>query len=180
MALRQAHQIEPDFDRFVRTNARPLLAYCLRRATPADADEAAAQALTIAWQKWDEVPDGDQALYWLFGVARRVLSNQRRGQRRRLRLSRRARSIAAAADPGVDTLVVRHERDQEVIDAVASLSEPDREILALLVWEEVPRSEVADLLGISRHAVHKRYQRALHRLSRMLDEGDSPEEGAAP
>lgn len=170
MSLRHQQQVEAEFDGFVRTHARPLLAYCLRRTTYADAHDAAAEAMAIAWRKWGEVPDGDQALYWLFGVARRVLSNERRGRRRRFQLARRAGTLGVPPEAGVDSQVVRHEREQEVIDAVASLGERDREVLALIVWDDVPRSEVATILGISEQAVHKRYQRALQRLERLLGE----------
>lgn len=171
MALRYQHQIEPEFDHFVRSNARPLLAYCLRRAEHADAHDAAAEVLSIAWRKRDELPDGDQGLYWLFGVARRVLANQRRSQQRRRRLARRAAEPSGwRLAANVDSQVVRHERDQEVVEAVAALGERDREILALIVWDEVPRAEVATMLDISEQAVHKRYQRALKRLERRLDD----------
>lgn len=174
MALRHEQQAEPDFDHFVRRNARPLLAYCLRRSAHADAHDAAAEVLSIAWRKWDEVPAGDQALYWLFGVARRVLANQRRGRRRRLQLARRAGTLGVPPDQGVDSQVVRHERDREVIEAMASLGERDREVLALIVWDEVPRAEVATMLEISEQAVHKRYQRALQRMERRLAAGGAP------
>lgn len=147
MALRHEQQAESDFDHFVRRHARPLLAYCLRRAAHADAHDAAAEAMSIAWRKWDEVPDGDQALYWLLGVARRVLANQRRARHRRLSLTRRAATASMPPDAAADTVVVRHERDQEVVDAVASLDERDREILGLIVWDEVPRADVASILG---------------------------------
>ena len=65
-------------------------------------------------------------------------------------------------------MVVRNARDQQVIDALGHLDARDQEILALIVWDEVPRQEASNLLGISITAVHKRYQRALRRLERTL------------
>ena len=61
------------FETLVRRHSRPVLAYCLRRSTHADAHEAAADVFAVAWSKFDQMPDGEETLYWLFGVARRVL-----------------------------------------------------------------------------------------------------------
>jgi len=161
--------IERDFDVFIRSHARPVLAYCLRRAAHADAHDAAAEVFSIAWRRFDDVPEGDAARYWLLAAARRVLSNQRRAQRRRRRLMQRIGSLAQTPLPAPEIVVVRSAQDREVIRALQSMSEKDREILFLIVWDELPRPEVSALLGISEEAVHKRYQRALQRLERLLN-----------
>ena len=167
--------VEPGFDRFVRQHARPVLAYCLRRSSRADAHEAAAEVFAVAWRRFEDVPDGDAARFWLFGVARRVLANQRRAQQRRSRLTRRIASFAAAPVPGPETIVVRNAEDQQVVEALQTLHVHDQEVLALIVWDEVPRARVAALLGVSEQAVHKRYQRALGRLEAVLArEGGHP------
>jgi RNA polymerase sigma factor (sigma-70 family) len=162
-------EVEESFERFVRLHAKPLLAYCLRRTPPADAHEAAAEVFATAWRKYDDIPQGDAALYWLFGVARRVLSNQRRGMRRRQGLMRRVASDVGDTLPSPEASAVANEQYQEVMTALRRLRSRDREILTLIVWDEVPRSEVAQFLGISSEAVHKRYQRALRRLEDHLD-----------
>lgn len=163
---------EERFETLVRRHSRPVLAYCLRRSTHVDAHEAAADVFAIAWRKFTEVPDGEEALYWLFGVARRVLANQQRSQRRRSRLTDKVGSLAARSTVGPEAVVVRNAGDQEVIDALRNLDPKDQEVLALLVWDEVPREEAAALLGISVQALHKRYQRALGRLERELPRPD--------
>ncbi|NNC93350.1 MAG: RNA polymerase subunit sigma-24, partial [Acidimicrobiia bacterium] len=95
--------MEERFETLVRRHSRPVLAYCLRRSTHVDAHEAAADVFAVAWRKFAEVPDGEEALYWLFGVARRVLSNQQRSQRRRLRLTDKVGSLAEAPTVGPET-----------------------------------------------------------------------------
>ena len=159
---------EQRFETLVRQHSRPVLAYCLRRGAHTDAHEAAADAFAVAWRKFDQVPAGEEALYWLFGVARRVLSNRQRSRRRRQNLNVKVGSIAQEVAIGPEAVVVRNAEDQEVIDALRRLDVKDQEVLALLVWDEVPREEVARMLGISMDAVHKRYQRALRRLERQL------------
>ncbi len=161
-------ELEGRFETLVRRNSRSVLAYCLRRSTHADAHDAAADVFAVAWSKFDQMPDGEEALYWLFGVARRVLSHQARSRERRARLNLRVGSIAELAMAGPEAVVVRNADDQEVIDALWNLDTKDQEVLALLVWDEVPREDAARLLDISREALHKRYQRALRRLEREL------------
>ena len=63
-----------------------------------------------------------------------------------------------------------------------------REVLLLIVWDEVPRDQIATMLNITIDTVNKRYQRALRRLERRLgayvsgsDTTPSPaEEGREP
>lgn len=168
MSLHREHEISAEmaFEELVRRHARPVLAYCLRRTSHADAHEAAAEVFAIAWRRFDDIRDREAARTWLLGVARRVLSNQRRGNIRRRRLTERIASIAEAPRSSVESVVVRRVQDREVITALRSLSAKDQEILALVVWDEVDRTDVSALLGISVQAVHKRYQRALGRLER--------------
>jgi len=161
-------ELEQRFETLVRLHSRPVLAYCLRRSTHTDAHEAAADVFAVAWSKFDQMPDGEEALYWLFGVARRVLSHQKRSRRRRLALNERVGSVAEVPAAGPEAVVVRNAEDQEVIDALWNLDTKDQEVLALLVWDEFPREDAARLLDISLEALHKRYQRALRRLEREL------------
>ena len=84
MELRQQHRSgdERVFDRFVRDHARPVLAYCLRRSTHADAHEAASAVCSNALRKFSDVPDGAAGLYSPFGVVRPGLSKQQAGRAR--------------------------------------------------------------------------------------------------
>ncbi|MEV6981126.1 RNA polymerase sigma factor [Sphaerisporangium sp. NPDC051017] len=62
---------------------RPVLTYALRCCQdPDDAADVVAETFMTAWRRIEEVPEGDAARLWLFRVARRVLANHRRGERR--------------------------------------------------------------------------------------------------
>lgn len=145
-----------------------ILAYCLRRTPGSDAADAAADTFVVAWRRLSEVPEGDQALVWLYGVARRVLANQRRGLGRRRRLLDRLAALPLDVMPAVETLVIRRDESQELIDALGRLREADQEVLRLVAWEELPRTDIALILGCSRGAVDQRYHRAMSRLSDQL------------
>jgi RNA polymerase sigma-70 factor, ECF subfamily len=76
------------------------------------------------------VPDGDEGRLWLYGVARRVLANQRRGRQRPERLE--ARLWDEVAVVSARALTGRPGPDSAVMAALARLDEADRELLTLV------------------------------------------------
>jgi RNA polymerase sigma-70 factor, ECF subfamily len=62
----------------------------------------------------------------------------------------------------------RAERMLRIQEALNTLDPIDREVLALKHFEELSRSETAEVLGISPEAAAKRYFRALKRLKEVL------------
>ena len=152
-------------------NFEPLLAYARRRVEqPADAADVVAETFLVAWRRCDEIPAGDEARLWLYGVARRVLANHHRGGVRRDRLGQRLRqrlTAAAPPDPGREVpqrLAIRQ--------ALARLGDLDREVLTLTIWEGLPPRDVAAVLGINAAAVRTRLSRARARLRELI--GDVP------
>ena len=84
------------FERLYDQASLQVLGYALRRAdSPEDAADVVSETFMIAWRRLDEVPAGDEARLWLYGVARRVLANQRRAHQRRERLNARLRDEVA-------------------------------------------------------------------------------------
>lgn len=148
-------------------NFDALLAYAVRRAAqPQDAADIVADTFLVAWRRVGELPPGDEARLWLYGVARKVLFNQRRGHQRRDRLGLRLRheltqaSTEDAAADATERIVVRA--------ALARLGELDREVLTLTVWEELEPREIAQVLGVSAQTVRTRLSRARARLREQL------------
>ena len=54
-------------------------------------------------------------------------------------------------------------------EQVEALPEPEREVVNLLWYEEMPQPEAGDVLGISLATVKRRWQSARLRLSETLD-----------
>ena len=156
------------FEALYQAHHRAVLAYCARRASPWDAWDAASDVFLVAWRKLEAVPPVPEARAWLIGVASKVLANQRRAARRRLRLTTKASQVNAIVLMP-DELLLRVEEDREVIEALARLKASDREIIMLTLWDELAPVEIARVLGISRDAVDQRFSRAKRRLSRQLD-----------
>lgn len=147
---------------------RAVLAYCLRRMSRSDAEDVAAEVFSVAWRRFDQVPTGERALAWLFGVAHRVLANQWRSGRRYRRLITRIGGLGSPQPEGPEGLVLRRQDDQQLLDALARLRWPDQEVLRFAAWEMLPHRDIAELLGCSEVAVGQRIARAKKRLAREL------------
>jgi RNA polymerase sigma-70 factor (ECF subfamily) len=168
------HSAEQRFGRLYDAHYRDILAYALRRAVGPDrAADAVAETFLVAWRRLDEVPPAREARLWLFGVARRVLANQRRGaQRRDALVERLAAEISAiqVTYPDADDAAGTPDASlAEVGQALRSLSERDREVLTLVGWEGLGNQEVAAVLGCSHTAARIRIHRARRRLAHALD-----------
>ena len=144
--------------------------YCLRRLPSDDANDALAEIFMVAWRRLDSVPEGDQARLWFFGVARKVISTNQRGARRRVRLTARAMAVGDHDALAVDTesLVVRRSQDAALMEAIATLKPEDQELLRLKAWEELSHSDIGSVLGISAHAVDMRLNRALKKVGKAM------------
>ncbi|GAB3984806.1 sigma-70 family RNA polymerase sigma factor [Actinoallomurus acanthiterrae] len=151
----------------------PVLGYVMRRTEDGhDAADVLAETFLVAWRRLDEIPAGDRARPWLFGVARRVLANHRRGERRRTALGDRLRTELGDAVRAADHRI----ESGAVAEAFRSLSDDDRELLSLVGWEGLDAGQIATVLGCSRNAVRVRLHRARKRFARELkDRGANAE-----
>ncbi|MFE7570493.1 RNA polymerase sigma factor [Streptomyces sp. NPDC057539] len=107
---------------------------------------------------------------WVMGVARRQAHNQLRRARPRLTDLAEARDVPDPA-PGVEDQIMRDAERAELMTAVAALPEHLREVLTLVLVEELPYPEVATVLAIPVGTVKSRMSQARQRLSRMLAAG---------
>lgn len=161
---------EARFRRLYEDHGREILAYCLRRAEPEDARDALADTFLVVWRRIDDVPTGDAARLWLYGVARRTLATQMRGDRRRRRLAHRLGS-QRSLPPTLDDSINGDHQHPQVHEALGRLDPGDQELLRLTAWEGLSPGEAAQVLGISSVAARSRLHRARRRLRRELEPG---------
>lgn len=148
----------------------PVLGYVLRRTGNGhDAADVLAETFLTLWRRLDDVPDGDSTRPWLYGVARRVLANHHRGERRRTALGDRLRAELAGVIPATRHYDGRDDDLDAVADAFRGLPERERELLSLVAWEGVDAGQLATALGCSRNAARIRLHRARRRLARELE-----------
>lgn len=158
------------FRELFRTQFPYLLAYFRRRLSDAaEAEDLAAETFAIAWRRLGDAPDAIDQLPWLYGVARRVLSNQRRSRQRREALLERLTSQPPRDPYRVDSAVEWREELERVVHALRQLSQDEQEILTLVAWEGLSVSQLAIGLGCSQNAASIRLHRARRRLADLAD-----------
>jgi RNA polymerase sigma-70 factor (ECF subfamily) len=156
----------------------PITDYCARRVANDLVDDAVAETLLTTWRRIDEVPAGEEALLWMYGVARRVIGHQWRSAGRQRRLAERLQSIRRRSTLAADGAVIDDDEDcAAVLAALARVGETDAEVLRLVVWEELSIGDVATVLGIEPNAVRQRLYRARRHLMR---EHERMRSGSAP
>lgn len=136
-----------------------LEAYVRRRVAPSAVADIVAETFLAAWRKLDRIED--QPLPWLYRAAALEIASRHRNQERDESLWRRvAASPWSFPEDPADVVVCR---DQWAL-AFDSLSEPDREVLRLVAWEDLAPNEAASVLGCSIVAFRVRLHRARRRL----------------
>lgn len=160
---------EAGFGSLVDQHRSQILAYCLRRTSANDADDAASEVFAVAWRRRADMPPEPDALPWLYGVARNVVKDQWRGSRRRSDLITRVSGLRNPPSPSPEDLVIEREDYRLVRAALEDLSDLDREVLRLSAWEGLTYAEIAVAIGSTLAAVDKRMARAKQRLARRYD-----------
>jgi RNA polymerase sigma factor (sigma-70 family) len=165
------------FEALYAEHQAAVLGYVLRRTDSTyDAADVIAETFLVAWRRLDGVPTGATARLWLYGVARRVLANHRRGERRRTQLADRLRGDLA----GRHAPEARSGELAELAAVFRLLADGDREVLALEAWEGLGAGEIAAVLGCSRNAARIRLHRARRRLRAAIATSQGPGPDGAP
>lgn len=144
-----------------------LVADYARRRGVLDPEAIAAEVMTIAWRRLDEVPRDDPRP-WLIGTARNLVLTDWRRQRGAAGSSRGERSEAERLGSPVVEL------DPALEAALLELSPSDREALLLVAWEDLTPKAAATSLGISSPAFRVRLHRARRRLIARLADHEPP------
>jgi RNA polymerase sigma-70 factor, ECF subfamily len=139
--------------------------YVLRRSPLAAVDDVVAETFLIAWRRHEIL--GEDPLPWLLGVARRVLANQQRAERRRGALAARLQGLFAGQAPDWDPpSAMRH----ELAIAMRGLPPQEREALLLVAWEGLEPARAARAAGCSAAAFRTRLHRARRHVAAALAE----------
>lgn len=157
------------FEAVVAEAYEPLQRYLRRRCAADDVDEVLNDTLLVVWRRLDDVPEGS-VVPWCYGVARRTLSNHRRGAGRRSRLMHRVTATTTTAmleGPGWES-----DADVALHEALERLPERDREVVRLWAWEQLEPREIAAVLDTTANAVSVRLGRIKDRLESELSRQD--------
>jgi RNA polymerase sigma-70 factor, ECF subfamily len=156
------HVMRPtDEDRFdvVFAHLDAVVRYARRRGAR-DPEDVAAECMTIAWRRLDDLPARDP-LPWLLGCARRVVLSQRRREHRDIPIEDVPEPRFEAPEPvGLDA---------GLAEALASLAQIDREALLLVAWDDLTPTQATRALGINAVAFRVRLHRARRRCTSALE-----------
>ncbi len=130
------------------------------------AEEIVQEAFVKLDRAWDRVDDQDRRPAYL----RSIVCNLSRSGLRRRRLARRVRP-----EPQPDAAAAEHHamlRDDQraVLDALATLSERQRQCLVLRFYDDGTETQIAEALGISVGSVKTHLHRGLRAMAERLEE----------
>jgi RNA polymerase sigma-70 factor, ECF subfamily len=165
------------FELLYAKHAPAVKAYVLRRSDPSTADDVVAEVFVVCWRRFEEIPI--DPLPWLLGVARRVLSTQRRGERRRVALQDRLAHTTGHPVARMEDEALAGIADTALAAALARLGESDRELLLLIAWEGLSPAQAANVLGVKPSTARVRLLRARRRLTRLLSR-EQPDSSTCP
>lgn len=152
-----------EFEDVYRRHLPAVSGYLARRVDRADVEDLAADVFAIAWRKRSSVTPGEE-LPWLYRIASFQVSNHRR------KLASRAGVLGLFSvpdtAPAADGLL---DSDPELAVAWGRLAVRHREVLALVVLDDVPVAEAAIALGVTANAASIRLHRAKKALADALD-----------
>lgn len=151
-------------------------AYVVRRVPESvDPGDIVAEVFTVVWRRIDDLPAAPEDRLWVYGVARRCVSQAARTSARRHRLKARVSGEPGrhhVEDAGAEldiALIVR--------EAIAALSSKEAEALRLVAWDGLSHEDAAHVLECSVNAVAIRVHRARKHLERLLADEPVPHTG---
>jgi DNA-directed RNA polymerase specialized sigma24 family protein len=146
--------VDGDVDAFTALvdSCRPSVMRVAYAIADGEADEVAHDAVTKAYRRLS------------------TFRSERSFRREALVLKAASRRVEPGDDPADE--LARNERRQTLLDAVARLSDRDREIVSLRYFCELSEAETAAAIGIAPGTVKSRLSRALVRLRDELGEDD--------
>ena len=132
--------------------------YLARRVGRERAEDLASQTFTVAFERRSGFRlDVGDARPWLYGIATKLLANDRRSEQRLL-----VTLAQLAAEPRTDVAPTSMVVDAEggVAGVLAKLDPAQRDVLFLHVWAGLSYEEIASSLGVALGTVSSRLSRA--------------------
>lgn len=144
------------FDALYRVHA-PFVWRTLRRlgVRHSALDDATQEVFVVVHRRFAEFRAGPTEKAWLFAIAQRVASDQRRWVRRKGNLSPLHDEMVSSSESPLDGAIKQQASDL-VLEFLTQLDEPRRGAFMLAELEQLTCAEVGELLGVNPSTVYYR------------------------
>jgi RNA polymerase sigma-70 factor (ECF subfamily) len=135
------------------------------------ADDLAAEAFLVAFRKRDRFdPQRGAVRPWLFGIATNLVAQHRRAEVRRYRAMAQTgpEPDAESHEERVVTSVTAAGLQPQLAQALAALSQQERDVVLLVAFGELSHDEIARALAIPNGTVRSRLSRARKKLRTVI------------
>jgi RNA polymerase sigma-70 factor, ECF subfamily len=132
-----------------------------------ETDEVVQDTFVRAFSSFDSFRGESSLRTWLFTIARRLVLDRRRAQRRRPATKPIEDVELASGFTALDSIVAA-EAEGQVREAVERLSPTQREVFTLRVGEGLSYKEIAEVVGTTEGAARVHYHNALRTIKDAL------------
>jgi RNA polymerase sigma-70 factor, ECF subfamily len=143
----------------------PLTRYAARRVGPEHGADVVSETFLVALNRPNDVPSNEDALMWLYAVARNHIRNHYRTEQKWILESHPELVVDRDSIDIADEIATR----VDLLDALSNLHFDDAELLRLMAWEDLNPTDAAKVLGCSSTAFRVRLHRARSRLRKQLE-----------
>jgi RNA polymerase sigma-70 factor (ECF subfamily) len=137
-------------------------------------EDAAQETFVVVARRVEEFDGRSSVRTWIFAIARRIASNQRRTQRRKLSRLRPLDEPVASPAPSPEAHAEAAEAAATIKAFCETLDEGRRAIFVLALLEGVPAPELAPALGLPLNTVYSRIRALRQALERFLLTSEVP------
>jgi len=131
-------------------------------------EDITSETFAVAWRRVRDI--SQPPLPWLLGVARNLVRELRRRDSRQYALAAaEAQRISSGARTDVGDVAADVTDREAALQALASLSDADRELLTLIAWHGLSTKQAARVLGCTTATLTVRLHRARRRLEKALE-----------
>lgn len=140
---------------------------------PAEADEAAQDALVTVIQRLDTFRGEASFTTWLYAITLNICTGRLRKRRSRERLTQVLQSLfhtggddRASMPP--EQIVMQRERDAALWQAIQALNDPLREVIVLRHFHDLKLSDIAQIAGVTERTIQNRLRAAQEQIRTVL------------
>jgi RNA polymerase sigma-70 factor (ECF subfamily) len=153
----------------VERHAAALARFASSVGARGDVEEVVQDTFVRAFASIDSFRGESSLRTWLFTIARRLLLDRRRSEKRRGEAVEVHESDAITEYDSLDEVVASETR-RRLEGAMARLSPTQREVFTLRVSEGMSYKEIADAVGTTEGAARVHYHNAMRAIKELLDD----------